>query len=360
MRDGWTAASIGEIANIQQGATLAIGSLEGGEFPVFGANGIVGFHSAYNFDFEVVALGCRGSCGSIHLVTSPSWLANNVMAIWPKSKSQSSARFLALILEISDFRISGVISGQVQPQITRKSLSPLPIHVPPIAEQKRIVDLVSSVDAYIDALQQQVETARTARNAVLHELLTTGGPDWTETSLGDAVRLVQGKYLPKEEYVDDGPYWIYGSNSVMGRYSQPLVYEPHIVMAAIGANAGAVRYSQAPSWINNNAFAILPNGPEEPFFLFLWLENVLSSDQILAGTGQPYVRRPALLEQTIALPPIEEQRKIVDIVSSIDDVVQTAERAVSDAKSLRSGLLSSLLSGEHEIPASYDSLLGAT
>ena len=43
----------------------------------------------------------------------------------------------------------------------------------------------------------------------------------------------------------------------------------------------------------------------------------------------------------------------------MDDVIQSTDNAVTDAKNLRSGLLSDLLSGEHEIPASYDSLLGA-
>jgi hypothetical protein len=43
----------------------------------------------------------------------------------------------------------------------------------------------------------------------------------------------------------------------------------------------------------------------------------------------------------------------------MDDVIQAAERAVVEAKNLRSGLLSDLLSGEHEIPVSYDELLGA-
>jgi hypothetical protein len=43
----------------------------------------------------------------------------------------------------------------------------------------------------------------------------------------------------------------------------------------------------------------------------------------------------------------------------MDEVVQSSEQAFIDAKNLRSGLLSDLLSGNHEIPASYDSLLGA-
>jgi hypothetical protein len=43
----------------------------------------------------------------------------------------------------------------------------------------------------------------------------------------------------------------------------------------------------------------------------------------------------------------------------MDEVIQSTEKAVVDAKKLRSGLLSDLLSGDHEIPESYDSLLGA-
>jgi len=43
----------------------------------------------------------------------------------------------------------------------------------------------------------------------------------------------------------------------------------------------------------------------------------------------------------------------------MDEVIQSSERAITDAKNLRSGLLSGLLSGEHEIPESYDRLLGA-
>jgi type I restriction enzyme S subunit len=57
--------------------------------------------------------------------------------------------------------------------------------------------------------------------------------------------------------------------------------------------------------------------------------------------------------------PLEEQRRIVEIVSSMDDVIAASEKVVAEAVRLRSGLLSALLSGEHEIPASYDSLLGA-
>ena len=66
-----------------------------------------------------------------------------------------------------------------------------------------------------------------------------------------------------------------------------------------------------------------------------------------------------LAAMTIMLPSLREQERIVDVVSSMDEAVGVSEAALSRAKTLRSGLLADLLSGDHEIPESYDRFLGA-
>jgi hypothetical protein len=96
-----------------------------------------------------------------------------------------------------------------------------------------------------------------------------------------------------------------------------------------------------------------------PVFLFHFMEkyvDTLRNDT--QGSTIQYLKKGQFTEAPIVLPPLAEQERIVEIVSSMDDVVQSTEQAVVDAKNLRSGLLSDLLSGNHEIPASYDSLLG--
>jgi type I restriction enzyme S subunit len=77
-----------------------------------------------------------------------------------------------------------------------------------------------------------------------------------------------------------------------------------------------------------------------------------------AGTRMPRTSTTDLASIEVQLPPLAEQKRIVELVSSMDEVIQSTEQAVVDAKALRSGLLSDLLSGEHEIPKSYDKLLG--
>jgi type I restriction enzyme S subunit len=85
----------------------------------------------------------------------------------------------------------------------------------------------------------------------------------------------------------------------------------------------------------------------------------VKAQSLLTGTTRQRISRSNLAKIVLVAPSVAEQRRIVEIVSSMDGVIRSAEQVVSDAKLLRSGLLSDLLSGRHEIPESYDRLLGA-
>jgi restriction endonuclease S subunit len=66
-----------------------------------------------------------------------------------------------------------------------------------------------------------------------------------------------------------------------------------------------------------------------------------------------------LAKITFAIPLPEKQLEIVNLISLFDSEIARTTRVIEEAKQLRSGLLSDLLSGEHEIPASYDKVIGA-
>jgi len=66
-----------------------------------------------------------------------------------------------------------------------------------------------------------------------------------------------------------------------------------------------------------------------------------------------------LRELSINIPPILEQIRITELIEVLDDLIKKTERTFTYSKNLRSSLLTDLLSGEHEIPASYDKAMGA-
>jgi type I restriction enzyme S subunit len=266
--------------------------------------------------------------------------------------------FIGLFLNFREREIEMFGGGSTgQTELSREAVNAFPITVPPLVEQKRIVDVVSSVDAYIDALQQQADTARAARNAVLHELLSEGGDDWTETTLGEIITLEYGKPL-KAENRDGNGFPVFGSAGEVGLHSEPLVNEAPVIIVGRKGTAGAVWWSELPCSVIDTAYYVVQKDETDMRFLYFAL-GFLDLPSMNAQTGVPGLNRDRAYSSRIVLPQLNEQKRIVEIMSSMDEVIQSTEQAVVGAKALRSGLLSDLLSGNHEIPASYDSLLGA-
>lgn len=145
-------AALGDVCAIQQGKTLLKKDMADEGFPVFGANGHIGWADHYHYDKPVVVIGCRGSCGATHTTLPKSFVTNNAMALLPKHADELHVDFLRLVVSFADF--SKVITGGVQPQITRANLQHHEIPLPPIAEQRRIVDILNRA-ASIERLRRQ-------------------------------------------------------------------------------------------------------------------------------------------------------------------------------------------------------------
>lgn len=165
--------SLAEVAHIQQGKTLSVKEMAGGDHPVFGANGVIGFHDHGHYPHNVVAVGCRGSCGTIHLAKAGSFLANNVMAVWPIDPGSVEFGFLAPMLEAADLSAQGIVTGQVQPQITRRSLATLQVQVPSLFDQRRIAAFVEAVDRTLVAAEDERVRCDAMRSSLHVTLLSS-------------------------------------------------------------------------------------------------------------------------------------------------------------------------------------------
>ena len=87
MREGWTNKKLGEVCDIYQPKTISAKELvEGGDFLVYGANGVIGRYNSYNHENSEVLLTCRGAtCGTINVSKPYSWINGNAMVIHPKN-----------------------------------------------------------------------------------------------------------------------------------------------------------------------------------------------------------------------------------------------------------------------------------
>lgn len=254
--------------------------------------------------------------------------------------------------------------------ISAKQILGITIPLPPLSEQKRIVDLISSVDSYIEALQRHLESAKKSRNALLHELLTAGGDDWVETRLDAIADVVMGQSPDGKTYnqVGRGLPFIQGSaefgdhNPVPEKWcSEPKkIAESGDLLLSVRAPVGDTNFADQRIAVGRGLSIIRGKNSSLTEFIRLVIQNNVSELIASSGSGMfASITGKNLKEFKVKLPPFSEQKRIVKIINTIDEVIAQTVLTSNQVKKLRTGLLSDLLSGEHEIPASYDKVMGA-
>ena len=260
-----------------------------------------------------------------------------------------------------------------------------PIQLPPLPDQKRIVDLISSVDSYIEALQQQLKSAKRSRSAVLHELLTAGGDDWVETTLGEICvdgLFADGDWVESKDQDPEGDYRLLqladiGDGTFLNKSDRWMNREQFNRLGCTKLEVNDVLIARMPDPIGRACLfpeglpvcatvvdvAIVRTGNEtlQKFLALLINSSDFRTEafSLLTGTTRQRISRGNLAKISFVIPSQEKQLEIVNLISLFDGEIAQSVRVIEEAKQLRSGLLSDLLSGEHEIPASYDKVMGA-
>jgi type I restriction enzyme S subunit len=401
MRDGWRETSLGDIAEVIGGGTPSTAIAEywdGGivwltPTEITSQDGKVvsdsirkitdlGFKNsgAQMLPRDSVILTSRASVGYVALAGKDLCTNQGFQSLIPKQ--YVLAKFLMFWIQQNRPEFESRSAGSTFKEISKSNVKSIKLQLPPLPEQKRIVDLISSVDSYIESLQQHLESAKKSRNAVLYELLTAGGGNWVETTLGEVADVIDPHPSHRAPAVDDDGIPFIGIGDLRNtgdidfakarRVSRDILeehkarYNRSDFLIGLGrvASIGMVvrlpdentEYVVSPTLAVINAKDVLGQ------FLFYLLEGPHSQEQFQRfkkGSTRESVGMQILRKIKVHIPPLPEQKRIVEIIKSIDDVLSTTSSALSESKKLRMGLLSDLLSGEHEIPASYDKVIGA-
>lgn len=165
----WELTLLGDVCRPQQWQTISSSELVDAGFPVYGANGFIGYYPSFNHEFETVAVTCRGStCGEVLLIPPKSYITGNSMCLDEIDAAQHSYHFLFHLLKHRGFQ--DVISGSAQPQIVGQAIRKLKFVLPRLPEQQRIADCLSSLDTQITAETRQLAALKTHKQGLMQQL----------------------------------------------------------------------------------------------------------------------------------------------------------------------------------------------
>jgi type I restriction enzyme S subunit len=379
MRDGWVESILGDLVSIKTGKLDVNAETKNGNYPFFTcAREVYRIDTAaFNGEFVIVAgngdLNVKYYDGKFNAYQR-TYLINS------SDKNTLSNKFLYLFMQVYIDFLRSESRGTTIQYLKKGQFTEAKLNLPPLAEQKRIVDLISSVDSYIEALQQQVDKARKSRNAVLDELLTKGGDGWVETTLGEVAALnpeqIKDMNLKRKiRYVDlstvnfetgiDQSIQPINFSEAPGR-ARRVIRENDVIISTVRPylRGFALVDANFDGEIASTGFCVVRANPDIISPYLVWA--IASSNNFVnyliehsTGSNYPAVRAADILEYTFLLPSKDKQKIIADLILEFDEFSKKVIDTLTKTKNLRSALLSDLLSGNHQIPTTYDKLIGA-
>ena len=195
--NGWPTENLLTICSPRQWPTISSRELLESGFPVYGANGRIGFYDSFNHEKATVLITCRGAtCGTINVCEPKSYVTGNAMSLDDPDESKITNEFLEWFLRVRGLR--DTITGAAQPQITRANLAIVEVPTPPkplvntFTEKARALRLIEAEQA---ASRTNIETLF---QTMLHRAFTgelTAG--WREAHMKEllAEMEIQSKIL---------------------------------------------------------------------------------------------------------------------------------------------------------------------
>lgn len=170
---GWERLSVDSIYSIKYGKNLSTKLIsETGQFPVYGANGVIGYYKEANCNEQVVLITSRGNGSGDVLMTyhSDAFITNNSFIVTPNAEfSYCKLPFTFQFLKNANFR--AVRTGAAQPQLTNQSIHTVVVTLP---TRELITDycrLTCNGNSMIIKLRNQIRNLSEARDRLLPKLM---------------------------------------------------------------------------------------------------------------------------------------------------------------------------------------------
>jgi type I restriction enzyme S subunit len=163
MRDEqWRRLPLGECLTLQRGFDLSAADRKLGSIPVVSSSGITGYHSLAPVRGPGVVTGRYGTIGEVFYLEQDFWPLNTTL--WVKDFKGNNPKFASLLLRTIDFRSCSDKSSV--PGVNRNDLHCIQVDLPPVGQQRAIVEVLSPLDDKIELNRRMNRTLESMARAI--------------------------------------------------------------------------------------------------------------------------------------------------------------------------------------------------
>jgi type I restriction enzyme S subunit len=150
---------------------------------------------------------------------------------------------------------------------------------------------------------------------------------------------------------------VFGANGQIGFYSEYTHAEETVAITCRGATCGTINVAPAMSYITGNAMALdnLDTRRVDLRF-FVYALRHRGMHDVISGSAQPQITRAPLLDITIPLPPLDEQKRIAAMLDQADELRRKRQRAIDRLNQLGQAIFYEMFGDPKLDESRWDSL----
>ena len=148
---------------------------------------------------------------------------------------------------------------------------------------------------------------------------------------------------------ETGLYPVYGSTGIIGKTNDYQYDGYKILVARVGAHAGFVYLVSGKFDVSDNTIII--NNVDDYTTYFAYQQLMAANlNKMVFGSGQPLITARMLKQLIIACPPMEEQKRINQVLRLWDEAIEKQTELIKKLKLRKRGLMQQLLTGKKRLP----------
>jgi type I restriction enzyme S subunit len=383
---GWSVARLDECVDVLDKARRPVNAAERakrqGSVPYYGATGQVGWIDEPLFDEELLLLGEDGapfldkSKPIAYVIDGPSWVNNHAHVLRARPEVTSN-RYLKFFLDSFDF--SDRVGGSTRDKLTQRDMNAIPVLLAPPEQQRQIVRTLDGIGARRTSIADRLAAVRliavrlraavlaaacsgrltadwrNGHGAVDSEPSQVPPASWEPIRLGDIARIATGATPLRKNaayYAGGTIPWVTSGAVNAGIISEPTemitplalretnvkLFPPGTLVIAMygeGQTRGRVAELAIEAGTNQALAAVVFDDKSAPFrpYLRLFFENGYQRMRAEAiGGVQPNLSLGMFRDTVLPLPPLEEQRVIVERAASALAVCDRLRAAIVSAE----------------------------
>jgi type I restriction enzyme S subunit len=375
MTNGWQIRTLDQISTNLDSRRVPITKniRSSGEYPYYGASGIVDYVDDYIFDEDALLISEDGAnllarSTPIAFPASGKYWVNNHAHIL-KFDTPITQRFVELYLE--SIPLDEYITGAAQPKLNQRALNSIPIPVPPLPEQQRIIGIL---DEALDGIavakanaEKNLQNARALFECHLQFVFTQRGKGWVKKSLSEICAITSTLVDPRKgEFLDlihVGAGNIESKTGVL--FDLKTAREEALISGKFLFDESMVLYSKIRPYLMKVArpdfqglcsadmYPLAPlKGEVTRNYLFHLLLSKHFTDYAIQGSaraGMPKVNREHLFEFKVWLPDLKKQEELGAALDGLHNETQRLEdiyqQKLATLESLKKSLLHQAFAG---------------